>query len=111
MRPLYTRARTRRRPLARVAEAGLEHSQTWEAAAGHRAQTALTCRVAGPFTLMEAHKIERFQYQSRLLIMRNGTEQKLIDAGAAVKPCDFESMSTDKLWTLHEKITATLAKK
>ena len=43
--------------------------------------------------------------------MRNGTKQKLIDAGAAVKPCDFESMSTDKLWTLHEKITATLAKK
>src|SRR5260221_12679132 len=60
---------------------------------------------------MEAHKIQRFQYQSRLLIMRNGTKQKLIDSGAAVKPCDFESMSTDKLWTLHEKITATLAEK
>jgi hypothetical protein len=45
------------------------------------------------------------------VIMRNGTKQKLIDAGAAVKPCDFESMSADKLWTLHEKITATLAKK
>jgi DNA-binding protein H-NS len=28
-----------------------------------------------------------------------------------MKPCDFESMSTDKLWTLHEKITATLAAK
>jgi DNA-binding protein H-NS len=45
------------------------------------------------------------------VIKRNGTKQKLIDAGAAVKPCDFESMSADKLWTLHEKITATLAKK
>src|SRR6266404_4452476 len=45
------------------------------------------------------------------VIMRTGTKQKLIDAGAAVKPCDFESMSADKLWTLHEKITATLAKK
>ena len=38
-------------------------------------------------------------------------QQKLIDAGAAVKPCDFESMSADKLWTLHQEITATLAKK
>jgi len=44
------------------------------------------------------------------VIKRNGTKQKLMDAGA-VKPCDFESMSADKLWTLHEKITATLAKK
>jgi DNA-binding protein H-NS len=42
---------------------------------------------------------------------RNGTKQKLMDAGAAVNPCDFELMSADKLWTLHEKITATLAKK
>ena len=39
-------------------------------------------------------------------------KQKLTDTGAAImKPCDFESMSTDELWTLHEKITATLAKK
>jgi DNA-binding protein H-NS len=27
-----------------------------------------------------------------------------------MKPYDFESMSTDELWALHEKITATLAK-
>jgi DNA-binding protein H-NS len=39
-------------------------------------------------------------------------KQKLTDTGAAImKPFDFESMSTDELWTLHEKITATLAKK
>jgi DNA-binding protein H-NS len=43
--------------------------------------------------------------------MRNGSKQKLMDTGVAMKPCDFESMSTDQLWTLHEKITATLAKK
>ena len=28
-----------------------------------------------------------------------------------MKPFDFESMSTDQLWALHEKITATLAGK
>jgi DNA-binding protein H-NS len=28
-----------------------------------------------------------------------------------MKPCDFESMSTGELWTLHEKIAATLAAK
>jgi DNA-binding protein H-NS len=60
---------------------------------------------------MEAHKIQRFQYRSRLLIMRNGNKQKLMVAGGPAKRCDFESMSTDKLWALHEKITATLAKK
>jgi hypothetical protein len=27
-----------------------------------------------------------------------------------MKPYDFESMSTDELWALHEKIMATLAK-
>ena len=43
--------------------------------------------------------------------MRNGNKQKLTDAGVAMKPCDFESMSTDQMWTLHEKITATLAKR
>jgi DNA-binding protein H-NS len=43
--------------------------------------------------------------------MRNGTKQKLMDAGAAAKPCDFESMSADELWTLHKKITATLREK
>jgi DNA-binding protein H-NS len=47
----------------------------------------------------------------RALTLRSGNKQKLIDAGAAVKPRDFESMSTDELWTLHEKITATLAKR
>ena len=36
---------------------------------------------------------------------------KLMNAGAALKPFDFDSMSTDSLWTLHEKITATLAEK
>src|ERR1700674_1269056 len=36
---------------------------------------------------------------------------KLVDAGAALKPCDFDSMSIDSLWTLHEKITETLAAK
>src|ERR1700694_4272038 len=57
--------------------------------------------------------IVSLQYQSRLLIMRNGNKHrlKLKNAGAAMKPCDFESLSTDKLWTLHEKITATLAGK
>ena len=34
-----------------------------------------------------------------------------MDADVAMKLCDFKSMSADKLWTLHEKITATLAKK
>ena len=34
-----------------------------------------------------------------------------MDAGAAAKPCDFESMSADELWALHEKITATLTEK
>ena len=28
-----------------------------------------------------------------------------------MKRCDFKSMSADQLWTLHEKITATLATK
>jgi DNA-binding protein H-NS len=28
-----------------------------------------------------------------------------------MKRCDFKSMSTDQLWTLHEKITATLVAK
>jgi DNA-binding protein H-NS len=28
-----------------------------------------------------------------------------------MKRCDFESMSADQLWNLHEKITATLASK
>jgi DNA-binding protein H-NS len=48
---------------------------------------------------------------SMSVIKRNGTKQKLIDSGAVVKACDFDSMSADTLWTLHEKITATLAKK
>jgi DNA-binding protein H-NS len=45
--------------------------------------------------------------------MSNGNKHrlKLMNVGAAMKPCDFESMSTDKLWTLHEKMTATLARK
>jgi DNA-binding protein H-NS len=43
--------------------------------------------------------------------MRNGNKQKLTDAGVAMKPCDFESMSIDQMWTLHEKITATLTEK
>jgi DNA-binding protein H-NS len=45
--------------------------------------------------------------------MRNGNKHriKLENAGAAIEPCDFESMSTDEMWTLHEKITASLAKK
>jgi DNA-binding protein H-NS len=43
--------------------------------------------------------------------MRNGNKQKLTDANVAMKPCDFESMSTDQMWILHEKITATLAKR
>jgi DNA-binding protein H-NS len=43
--------------------------------------------------------------------MRNGNKQELTDANVAMKPCDFESMSTDQMWTLHEKITATLAKR
>ena len=34
-----------------------------------------------------------------------------MDTGAAAKPCDLESMSIDKLWALHEKITSTLAKR
>src|ERR1700730_13433698 len=57
--------------------------------------------------------IVSLQYQSRLLIMRNGNKHrlKLMNAGAAMKPCDFESMSTDKLWLLHEKITTTLTGK
>jgi DNA-binding protein H-NS len=43
--------------------------------------------------------------------VKNGNKQrsKLKNAGDAMKPCDFESMSTDQLWALHEKITATLA--
>src|SRR3984893_14596524 len=36
---------------------------------------------------------------------------KLINAGASLKPCDFDSMSTDSLWVLHEKIIETLAAK
>jgi DNA-binding protein H-NS len=44
-------------------------------------------------------------------MMRNGNKQKLVDPDSAMKQCDFELMSTDKLWALHEKITATLTKK
>jgi DNA-binding protein H-NS len=43
--------------------------------------------------------------------MRNRSKQKLMDMGFAMRPRDFDSMSTDQLWTLHEKITATLAEK
>jgi DNA-binding protein H-NS len=45
--------------------------------------------------------------------MRNGNRRRLksMHAGAAMKPCDFDSLPTDKLWDLHEKITATLAGK
>jgi DNA-binding protein H-NS len=43
--------------------------------------------------------------------MRNGNKPKFMDTGAAAKPCDLESMSIDKLWALHEKITSTLAKR
>jgi hypothetical protein len=45
--------------------------------------------------------------------MRNGNKHrlKLMNAGAAKEPCDFESMSTDEMWILHEKITASLARK
>jgi DNA-binding protein H-NS len=43
--------------------------------------------------------------------MKNGSRKNLIAAGAAMKPCDFEAMSTDELWTLYEKITDTLAKR
>jgi DNA-binding protein H-NS len=45
--------------------------------------------------------------------MRNGNKHrlKLMKPGAAMKPSDFESMSIDKLWTLREKIAATLAGK
>jgi DNA-binding protein H-NS len=34
---------------------------------------------------------------------------KLMTARAAMKPGDLESMSTDELWILHEKITTILA--
>jgi DNA-binding protein H-NS len=42
--------------------------------------------------------------------MSNGSKHrsKLKNAGAAIKPSDFESMSTDQLWALHEEIAATL---
>jgi DNA-binding protein H-NS len=45
--------------------------------------------------------------------MRTGKRRglKLMNVGAALKPWDFDSMSTDSLWTLHEKITETLAAK
>jgi hypothetical protein len=45
--------------------------------------------------------------------MRNGNKHrvKLKNARAAMKPYDFESLSTDELWALHEKIAATLAGK
>jgi DNA-binding protein H-NS len=43
--------------------------------------------------------------------MRNRSKQKLMDMGFAMRPCDFDSMSTDTLWTLHEKIAATLTRK
>lgn len=36
---------------------------------------------------------------------------ELINVGAATKPSDFEIMSPDELWTLHEKITAALEKR
>jgi DNA-binding protein H-NS len=42
--------------------------------------------------------------------MKNKRRLKLMNAeGAAMKLGELELMSTDKLWTLHEKITATLA--
>jgi DNA-binding protein H-NS len=42
--------------------------------------------------------------------MSNGNKHrsKLKNAGAAIKPFNFESMSTDQLWALHEEIAATL---
>jgi len=42
--------------------------------------------------------------------MRNANKHrlKLINAGATMKSSDFELMSTDELWALHEEITATL---
>ena len=43
--------------------------------------------------------------------MRNGNKPKFMDTGAAAKRCDLESMSIDKVWALHEKITSTLAKR
>jgi DNA-binding protein H-NS len=43
--------------------------------------------------------------------MRNGNKQKIIAAAAAMKPSEFEALSTDELWTLHETIADTLAKK
>jgi DNA-binding protein H-NS len=45
--------------------------------------------------------------------MKNGNKHrpKLLNALAAMRPYDLESMSTDELWTLHEKIAATLSRK
>ena len=46
-------------------------------------------------------------------MMRKGKGHglKLMNAGAALKPSDFDSMSIDSLWALHEEITKTLAAK
>jgi hypothetical protein len=45
--------------------------------------------------------------------MRNGNKHrfKLVSEAAAMGSYDFSSMSTAELWTLHEKITSTLAAK
>jgi DNA-binding protein H-NS len=45
--------------------------------------------------------------------MKNGNKHrsKLLNAPAAMRPYDAESMSIDELWTLHEKIAATLSRK
>jgi len=45
--------------------------------------------------------------------MRNRNKHRSIlkNAGASMKACDFESMSVNRLWILHEEITATLARK
>jgi DNA-binding protein H-NS len=45
--------------------------------------------------------------------MKNGNKHrfKLLNAGAAMRPYDLESMSTDELWTLREKIAAALSEK
>jgi DNA-binding protein H-NS len=57
--------------------------------------------------------IESIQYQARLRIMRNANKHRLelINEAAATKPGDFELMSPDELWTLHEEITAALERR
>jgi DNA-binding protein H-NS len=53
---------------------------------------------------------DSLQHQARMLIMRNATKHRLelMNAGATMKSSNFELMSTDELWTLHEEIIATL---